>query len=99
MATKTIIECDICGKEVQKTYNYKKKNYGIIFTTEQTEGRGVKPYFTKEKLDLCVDCQEKLKEHSVQITGYGAMGNNTYKLVRMSLRNLDTTESKNDLIV
>ena len=84
MARKELIICDTCGNEIK--YQKERKEYDVIFTTEQTEGRGVKPYFTKEKLDLCDVCKKKLENWHTQIEGHGAMGYNKYKLVQMSLR-------------
>lgn len=87
MSRKQLILCDICEKEV-KNPTKEPKQYNIIFDTEQTEGRGVKPYFTKEKLDLCEECLKKLKDWNVQILGSGAMGYNRYKLIKMYLENI-----------
>ena len=75
MSSKTIHYCDVCKKEAKVD----NKSLPVIFTTEQTEGRGVKPYLTTSKLDICESCEN----HIVQGRGnflwaHGAMGYNTY---------------------
>jgi hypothetical protein len=69
-----ICTCDICKKEQPQILTI---NYPVLFTTEQTEGRGVTPYISQEKLDVCQECITKL----VRLQGHGAMGNNTYILI------------------
>jgi hypothetical protein len=88
MSKETLIKCDICNSLI-KEYNHKSKQVRVIFTTEQTEGRGVKPYFTKETIDICKECDKKLENYNTYITAHGAMGHNTYKLVKISFRNYD----------
>lgn len=52
----------------------------IIFTTEQTEGRNVEPYFSIENLDLCEKCLNITLKERKYIIAHGAMGNNTYDI-------------------
>ena len=74
------IYCDIknCKNEIPNVKNYTKKQLDIIFTTEQTEGRPTKPYLTRENLDLCDNCYEKVLRENY-IYGSGAQGYNEYK--------------------
>lgn len=62
--------CDICGKETNTT----KVPVPVRWTTEQTEGRPVKPYIQVERIDLCEACLSKI----VKVRATGAQGNNTY---------------------
>ena len=54
-----------------------KVNYPVLFLTEQTEGRSVKPYISNQELDMCADCIRI----NISISGTGAMGYNEYKSV------------------
>jgi hypothetical protein len=75
MAKRTITEysCDMCKDVVPESalLDYKGP---VLFTTEQTEGRGVKPYYQNVGIDLCNRCMEK----SVTIKAAGAQGFNEY---------------------
>ena len=68
------IKCDLCTNEMNEQKTIK---YPVIFTTDQTEGKTCEPYISMQELDICVDCQKKV----LKITGYGAMGNNLYKIL------------------
>lgn len=68
----TIFQCDLCKKEVAT----QEIIYPVLFLTEQTEGRVVKPYLEKTKLDLCSECIGKV----VKINAHGAQGHNHYFL-------------------
>ena len=63
--------CDVCKKEVERITTV---NYPVIFHTEQTEGRSCSPYISKEKLDLCDECAERV----LMLDGWGAQGVNSY---------------------
>jgi hypothetical protein len=67
--------CDIkgCDKEAE----VKGQELQIIFTTEQTEGRLVKPYLQMEKLDICAACLLTVLSGEA-IWAHGAQGHNTY---------------------
>ena len=65
--------CDICKKEVERITTV---NYPVIFHTEQTEGRSCSPYISKEKLDLCDECAERV----LMLDGWGAQGVNSYDI-------------------
>ena len=65
--------CDVCKKEVEKVTEV---NYPVIFHTEQTEGRSCSQYISKEKLDLCDECAEKV----LVLHGWGAQGLNEYSI-------------------
>lgn len=67
-----VTTCDICNKEKPVT----EIEYPVLFHTEQTEGRTVTPYISKQKLDVCSDCKPKL----LVVHGWGAQGYNEYKL-------------------
>ena len=71
---KEITYCDICGKE--KTID--TKQIQVIFTTNQTDGYPVDPYFSTEKIDICADCQA-LRLKGNHIYGSGAQGYNRYE--------------------
>jgi len=69
--------CDIkgCSNKTERTIQIHVK-----FLTEQTEGRNVKPYLSKEKLDICDTHLEEILDKEKLIKGSGAMGYNTYYL-------------------
>lgn len=66
--------CDVCKQDTNIT---KTQDMQVIFTTEQTEGRGVNPYFSNVSIHLCVDCKVKCLSGNY-IFASGAMGYNTY---------------------
>ena len=66
-------KCDICGSE-NAVLSHK---LSVIFTTEQTEGRGRPLYFSTVEIELC-DVHIKKALSGLQIFAAGAMGNNTY---------------------
>jgi hypothetical protein len=72
---KEIINCDICKNEISKKSNEKKIQ--VLFETEQTEGRGCKPYLELVEIDLCQDCYN-LVLSGRYIYASGAMGYNRY---------------------
>ena len=57
--------CDVCKKEVEKITTV---NYPVIFHTEETEGRSCSPYISKEKLDMCDECIERV----LMLDGWGS---------------------------
>ena len=61
---------DICKKEVE----CKRVKVPVIFHTEQTEGRAVKPYFSEVTIDICKECAEK----AFRLHANGAQGYNSY---------------------
>lgn len=65
--------CDVCKREVEKVTEVV---YPVIFHTEQTEGRSCSPYISKEKLDLCEGCADKV----LVLHGWGAQGVNHYSI-------------------
>lgn len=69
---KTIV-CDCCKLEKPT----QKVKYPVLFLTEQTEGRSVKPYISYQELDMCKDCMRV----NISISGTGAMGYNEYKSI------------------
>lgn len=73
-----LMHCDIdkCNETNAKT----RKNFDIIFTTEQTEGNTTKPYVTTQTLDVCDKCYDKLTLKGKYIQGSGAQGHNIYIL-------------------
>lgn len=76
MARKTveICTCDICEKETE----VQVLTIPIRWTTEQNEGRCIKPYITTETKDICNDCLVKICVVDVS----GAQGHNHYEIVR-----------------
>lgn len=74
MATTTHCKCDLCGQDGI----IKGLDVDTRFVTEQTEGRFVKPYIQRVKLDFCQDCYDYYLA-SLPITGQGAQGYNSFK--------------------
>jgi hypothetical protein len=71
---KRIVEkfyCDVCHAEAVT----QEVNYPVIFLSEQTEGRPVKPYISQERLDICDACAQRM----LMLEGYGAQGNNVFE--------------------
>lgn len=68
-----IYTCDICHKEC----DVQEVMYPVMFTTEQTEGRSVKPYISYEKIDMCAECLKK----AINIKGARAVGVNAYEII------------------
>ncbi len=67
--------CDIKGCEEKA--DLKGQELQVIFTTEQTEGRSVRPYLQMEKLDICAGCINKILT-GITLWAHGAQGHNTY---------------------
>ena len=72
MSTTTIVKCDVCGSD-----GAKQTEMQIIFTTEQSDGRGIKPYFCIDKFDLCIACLDTALTGRY-IFASGAQGYNHY---------------------
>ena len=89
--TITKVTCDICSKIVKEDEAITVE-YPVIFTTETTEGRSVKPYITYEKLDCCINCSKKI----LKVTGYGAQGYNDYGLIENSTLTAEAFNSEVD---
>ena len=67
--------CDIKGCNNEASHI--KNTIQVVFHTDQTEGRSVKPYLSLEKLDLCNEHYD-LVSCGAGIHGQGAQGFNTY---------------------
>ena len=75
MGSRTTHFCDVCKKEG----NVEQKKLQVIFETEQTEGRSVKPYLSDQSLEMCSACFGHVTEGKGNyLHGHGAMGQNTY---------------------
>ena len=75
----TTITCDISEREHFSTV--KEYTIDVIFDHDQEDGRSkCKPYFDKEKIDICVGCMNYMLENRRYIYAYGAMGHNKYYL-------------------
>jgi hypothetical protein len=72
--------CDIkdCGNNADIIGD----KYQVIFHTDQTEGRSVKPYLSIETIDMCFECYDKVIKGN-PIHGHGAQGNNVYSFTIM----------------
>lgn len=70
-----LCKCDICKSDMPTPKA--DRPIWVVFTTEQTEGRPVKPHLSLEKPDICDTCYAKMIEN-MPIWGSGAMGSNTY---------------------
>lgn len=80
MSKKTIIKCDICGKEA----HFEEIDMQIIFLTEQDEGNFCLPYFEIIKLDLCGFCHGDILLNKDYIVANGCMGHNEYRIAKNS---------------
>jgi hypothetical protein len=69
--------CDINGCHNEATI--KNASMQVIFTTEQTEGRSSKRYFSNQTLDLCQSCLDKALKGQY-IMADGAQGFNNYRI-------------------
>lgn len=69
------IYCDIddCKSDADVT----EERLQVIFTTDQTEGRGTEPYLSNEGVDLCEKCLKKVLKGNY-IFAHGAQGHNTF---------------------
>ena len=88
---KEIIYCDICKKE-----DAAAARIPVIFTTDQTEGRSVKPYLSNEEIDICGDCFSIILEGNF-LWGEGAQGYNRYEF--KGLRELQALKHHRDTTV
>jgi hypothetical protein len=73
------LSCDITdgrhGGRVEET------NLDVIFDHDQEDGKSrTRPYFQREKMDICESCLEFLMGARRYVYGYGAMGYNKYYL-------------------
>lgn len=68
--------CDVkgCSNESE----HKQKDIQVIFDTEQTEGRSVKPYLDTVKIDICEKCLQTILKEGKYLHASGAMGHNEY---------------------
>lgn len=81
--TKNTLVCDLkdCGKEWEKPEKYQQRTMQVVYTTDQTEGRCVEPYFENLKLDICPDCMGKIMKSRRYLEAHGAQGyHNVYML-------------------
>jgi hypothetical protein len=70
---KEIWSCDVCKKEGR----IEAIEIQVIFTTDQTEGRSISPYLSREKVEICQDCMNKILQGNY-LFAHGAQGYNTY---------------------
>lgn len=74
-------KCDIDGCDNDVPENNRGIRMDVIFTTEQTEGRGVEPYISKTtSLDICKSCLGRVVKSGKYIRAHGAQGYNTYEI-------------------
>lgn len=66
--------CDVCQSS-EKPVTLRKMQ--VIFTTEQDEGKSVKPYFENKEVDLCDSCYKKALQGQYLFAD-GAMGYNKF---------------------
>lgn len=66
--------CDVCKDPILKG---SKTEIQVIFTTEQTEGRGVPNYLSDESIDMCKKCHDHVLKGNY-LFGHGAQGYNNY---------------------
>lgn len=77
--TKITTTCDIQGCGSQEAVC--RTSLQVIFHTEQTEGRGVKPYLSLQSLDVCEKCMEKVLKGNY-VHGSGAQGVNDFYFIK-----------------
>ena len=70
----TTVSCDVCG---DTKHTKTEICLDVIFTTEQTEGRGSAPYLSNQKMDICPTCLSRILEGNY-LFAHGAQGHNTY---------------------
>lgn len=75
MSTITQTICDI--ETCKETAAFTGVETTVKFSTNQTDGLAATPYLETVKMDLCSTHKQRLM-NLTPITGYGAMGNNTY---------------------
>jgi len=75
---KVIISCDI--KEQEHSGEAKQHTLTVIFLTDQEEGRSCKPYISRNTIDMCESCFNKMIQERRLVTVIGAMGYNDYYL-------------------
>ena len=68
-------KCDLC--EFTAAKGITPKTVPVLFLTDQTEGRSVKPYLLSLTIETCDQCFSRIKD-AQPLTGSGAMGHNTY---------------------
>ena len=87
-----IMHCDIekCESKNATAYN---GSIQVIFTTEQTEGRPIKPHPLNVKIDLCSSCLQKVCEGNA-IFASGAQGYNRYWFKHLPKESNKTKEGK-----
>lgn len=80
MAIRESVEtvCDTCSDKISSG-RFPTRILTVIFTTEQTEGRSVKPYLWNANLHICKGCEDRLTTGCV-IVGEGAQGHNRYRI-------------------
>lgn len=74
-----IITCDVCKSSEKVIEN---KSMQVIFHTDQTEGRSVKPYLSIEQFDVCEKCIDTVLKGNY-IHGDGAQGYNNYSFAKI----------------
>lgn len=68
-------KCDLCGTEHEEK-DIAHVKMPVLFTTEQNEGKPVKPYVSEDcTLDLCASCLDR----ALTIEATGCMGFNRYE--------------------
>lgn len=73
-----ILTCDICHKKnTAKGIIVKETAIEVIFTTEQTEGKGIAHYLSKERFDCCNICSKKIIKGNY-VFASGAQGYNKF---------------------
>lgn len=73
--TITKVCCDVCKQDLLESNA--RTPIQVLFTTEQTEGRGCPTYLQKCVLDLCKSCIDNVLKGNY-IWASGAQGYNTY---------------------
>lgn len=71
--------CDVCKKSLCVDEVTSIKSFPVFFTTEQNEGREVKPYISRVDIDFCDTCLTEV----LYICAQGAMGSNIFNIVRV----------------
>jgi len=75
----TITHCDI--EDMAHDGKVALHSVSVVFTTEQNEGRGTKPYLEVKDIDICASCLKFMTENYRAVMAQGAMGYNKYFLL------------------
>lgn len=74
-----IVHCDI--EDMKHGGKVVLHSVSVVFTTEQDEGRGTKPYLEIKDIDICESCLKFITDNYRAPMAQGAMGYDKYFLL------------------